>query len=292
MMHGVSTRDYNHERIAEATGLARSAVSESFKYATQKHLDLINGRSLKEQTWAALFFDGIQFVGTTELVGLGITEQGEKMILGLREGASENSQVCKDLIESLIERGLTFEGSMLVVIDGSKALKKAIQAVWGDRALIARCRIHKTRNVLEYLSKSYHAEARRRLNAAWGAKDYATAKTELLKVARWLREISDSAANSLGDGLEESLVVHRLQLPEILRKSLESTNVIESAFSIVEARTSRVKNWRKGKGQIARWTAAGLLMAEKRMRAIRGTKYLPLLVEQLKKKVDLTEAVA
>ena len=294
MLHGVSTRDYSQafDQIAKGSALCHSAVSSAFKYATQKHLDLMNGRSLKEYTFAAFFFDGIHFAGATVLVALGVTEKGEKLILGLREGASENSEVCKDLIESLIERGLAFEGSMLVVIDGSKALKKAIQAVWADRAIIARCRIHKMRNVLEYLSKSYHAEARRRLNAAWGAKDYETAKTELLKTARWLRQISESAASSLEDGLEESLVMHKLNLPEILRKSLSSTNVIESAFSIVEARTSRVKNWRKGKGQVMRWAAAGLLVAEKRMHAIRGYKYLPLLTGQLKKKVEVMEAVA
>lgn len=294
MLHGVSTRDYSQafDRIAEGTALAHSAVSSAFSYATQKHLDRINGRSLKEYTWAALFFDGINFADTTVLVGLGITEKGEKVILGLREGASENSEVCKDLIESLIERGLTFQGSMLVVIDGSKALKKALQAVWGDRALIARCRIHKMRNVLEYLPKSYHAEARRRLNSAWGTKEYETAKTEMAKAVRWLRDISESAANSLEDGLEESLLMQRLNLPDILRKSLASTNVIESAFSIVEGRTSRVKNWRKGKTQVMRWAAASLLQAEKRMNRIRGYKYLPLLVEQLRKKIDVKEAVA
>jgi len=294
MLNGVSTRDYGRvfEPIAEGTRLGRAAVSEAFGYATQKHLSQINGRSLAEYKWAALFFDGIQFAGTTELVALGITETGEKLVLGLREGASENSEVCKDLIQSLVDRGLVFEGSILVVIDGSKALKKAIEAVWGRRALIARCRVHKMRNVLEYLGKPYHDEARRRINAAWSQNDYESAKSELLKTIRWLRSINESAANSLEEGIEETLTMHKLNLPEILRKSLATTNVIESALSIVRARTARVKNWRKGKGQVSRWTAAGLLIAEDRMNKIRGHKYLTLLVEKLRKKVETAEAVA
>jgi len=294
LMHGVSTRDYSQaiDQIADGVPLGRSAVSDAFKYATQKHLDELNGRRLEKQNFVVLFMDGIEFAGMAVVVALGITQNGEKVILGLREGASENGQVCTDLIGSLLERGLLFDGKILVVIDGSKALKKAVQSTWGDRAVIARCRVHKTRNVLEYLSKSYHAEARRRLNAAWNMNEYEAAKTELLKVVRWLTSINESAASSLEEAFEETLTLHRLGLPEILRKSLSSTNVIESAFSIVRARTSRVKNWRKGRGQILRWSATGLAFAEKRMKKIRGHKYLALLVEKLGRKVDLVCEVA
>lgn len=293
MLQGVSTRDFEQaiDRIAEATALKRSAVSEAFKYASQKQLDLLNGRSLADYRFLVLFFDGIEWAGSSVVVGLGITEAGQKVVLGLREGASENSSVATDLITSLVERGLRLEGRILVVIDGAKALKKAIQNVWGDGAVIGRCRIHKTRNVLEYLSRSYHAEARRRLNAAWGMNDEAAAKAELGKVVRWLESISESAARSLEEGLEETLTLHRLGLPEILRKSLASTNVIESAFSIVRDRTRRVKNWRKSRGQVSRWCAAGLLLAEKRMKKIRGYKYLGLLAAKLGN-VDVPSEVA
>jgi transposase-like protein len=292
LIRGVSTRDFGEaiDHIAEATALGRTTLSEAFKYASQKHLEELNGRSLADYRFPVLFFDGIEFAEMTLVVGLGITEKGEKVVLGLREGASENGEVCKDLMSSLVERGISVAaGQVLVVIDGSKALRKAIEGVWGKRALVARCRLHKTRNVLEYLSKSYHAEARRRLNAAWGMNEYEAAKAELGKTVRWLAGINESAAASLEEGLEETLTLHRLGLPEILRKSLASTNVIESAFSVVRARASRVKRWRSG--QVARWAAAGLAFAEKRMKRIRGYKYLPLLIGKLQT-LDVTREVA
>ena len=294
LLSGVSTRDYGAviDRIAQGVPLAKSSVAEAVQYATRKHLDLVNGRDLSQYKFVALFFDGIDFAGTTVLVGLGITDQAEKVVLGLREGASENAQVCKDLIASLIERGLNLAAArVLVVIDGAKALKKAVEATWGSRTVIARCRVHKMRNVLEYLPKSVHAEARRRISAAWGQSDYSSAREELLKAVEWLERVNEGAAGSLKEGFEETLALHRLRLPEILRKSLSSTNVIESPFSIVRERTRRVKNWRRGRDTISRWAAAGLLQAEKRMRKIRGHKQLALLVQALEK-LDAVKEVA
>lgn len=293
LMHGVSTRDYDYviDKISQNSGLPRSSVSDAFKKASQKDLDKINGRSLAAHKFVVLMIDGIEFAGTTVVVALGVPLIGPKVLLGLIEGASENAQVCKDLLTSLIERGFSFDGRILVVIDGAKALKKAVHDVFGNKAEIARCRVHKMRNVLEYLSKSYHAEARRRLNAAWAMNSYAAAKPEMIKTLRWLENISISAANSLEEGLEETLTLHRLEIPEALRKSLISTNIIESVFSIVRTRTARVKNWKKGKNQISRWAAAGLLLAEKRIRRIRGYKHLPLLIEKLNN-IDLLKEVA
>ena len=285
LLCGISSRDYGPAmaRISEAASISKSQVSEAFGYATRKHLDQINGRDLSAYRFVVLFFDGIAFAGTVVVVGLGITDTGEKVVLGLREGASENAEVCGDLISSLKERGLQVPSRILVVIDGAKALAKAVRSAWGSRALIARCRLHKARNVLEYLPESYQAEARRRMNAAWNMNEYSEAKAELAKVVQWLSGINESAAESLKEAFEETLVMHRLRLPEILRKSLATTNVIESAFSIVRERTRRVKNWRSGRDQVTRWAAAGLLVAEKRIRRIRGYKFLPLLVEALTK---------
>lgn len=293
LMNGVSTRDYSHaiQKISENSGLSHGSVSEAFKMASQKDLDEINGRSLEGYKFAAMMFDGIEYAGSMVVVGVGIPQNGPKVMLGLIEGASENAQVCKDLMSNLTSRGLKIEGKTLVVIDGSKALKKAVKNTWAEKAVIVRCRIHKMRNILEYLTKPYHAEARRRLNAAWAMNDYESAKEGMLKTLKWLEGISQSAANSLEEGLEETLTLHRLGVPEILRKSLATTNIIESVFSIIRARTSRVKNWRKGKNQICRWAAAGLMLAQKRMRQIRGYKYLPLLIEKLNK-IEIVKEVA
>jgi len=284
LLGGVSTRDYAGviDRIAQAVPLAKSSVSQAIRTATGKHLELINGRDLSGYRFVAVFLDGIQFAGTTVLVGLGVTDQGQKVVLGLMLGASENAQVCKDLLANLIERGLRLACErVLVVIDGAKALKKAVEATWADQAVVARCRVHKMRNVLEYLPKSAHAEARRRMRAAWSQHEYGSAKAEMHKVVAWLQTINESAAGSLKEGLEEILTVHRLGLPEILRKSFGSTNLIESPFALVRERTRRVKNWRRGPDTIQRWAAAGLLDAEKRMNKIRGHAQLPLLLSAL-----------
>ncbi len=286
LLRGISTRDYNEVigEIQKGTKLAHGTVSRAFVRASQKDLDEINGRDLSKDCFMVLFFDGIEFAGTHVIVTMGITLEGRKILLGLREGATENAEIVKDLIESLKSRGLALTEKFLATIDGAKALSSAVKQVWGSRALIQRCQIHKGRNVKKYLPDSYHGELARRLKVAYGMEKYAEAKRLLLNTVEWLGQISEQAARSMEEGLEETLTVHRLKLPDLLRKTLATTNPIESLFDGVRHRTDRVKRWRTGKGQMAaRWTASALLMGEKKLNKIKGYRLMSLLQEALKR---------
>ena len=175
------------------------------------------------------------------------------------------------------------EGKILVVLDGSKALKKGVLEVWGETVLLQRCQVHKRRNVLSYLPVSYHRECARRMNTAYGMESYREARKELDKTVGWLREISESSARSLEEGMEETLTVHRIGLPEKLRRHFASTNLVESLLSSVELRTNRVTNWKKGKDQVMRWAASGMRFHERTFRRITGYRELPMLIQALKK---------
>jgi len=295
LVRGISTRDYREAlaKIDGGLGLKRSSVSRVFVKSSQKDLDNLNGRSLSAYTFVGVFFDGIEFAGTHLLVGLGITDTGQKLILGLREGASENAEVCKDLMESIKDRGFKMLDKILVVLDGSKALKSAVDRVWGEKSLIQRCQEHKIRNVQSYLPESLHPEVRRRLKVAYGMKNYKEAKDYLYETVAWLEQYSEQAARSLEEGLEETLTVIRLELPDSLRRTFSTTNPIESVFSTVRSKTARVKNWKTGRGQISRWTASYLLMREEKLRRIYGYKLLPLLAAKLSdKKLDQKKGAA
>lgn len=295
LLRGVSTRDYREAigQIEGGLGLKRTSVSLAFIRSSQKDLDKLNGRDLAGYVFVGVFFDGIEFAGIHLLVGLGVTDKGQKIILGLRQGGSENAEVCKDLIESIKERGFKMLDKILVVLDGSKALKSAVDRVWGEKALHQRCQEHKIRNVQSYLPESLHPEVRRRLKAAYGMKVYKEAKDYLYETVAWLEQYSEPAARSLEEGLEETLTVHRLELPDSLRRTFSTTNPIESLFSTVRQGTGRVKNWRSGRGQVSRWVASQLLLREQKLRRIYGFKLLPLLTSKLlDKKIDNQKGVA
>jgi len=279
LVRGVSTRDYDGAltNIADGLGLQRSAVSAAFTTASQKDLDELNGRSLAELMFAAIFIDGVHFAEEVTIVVLGIDTDGRKHILGLREGATENAQVVGDLLSGLIERGLRTPERCLFVLDGAKALSKAVRKTFGQRALVQRCQIHKLRNVISYLPPSWHPEARRRLRAAWGMTSFDDADKELQRTLRWLKEISESAAASLDEGLQETITVYKLGVSGALRKTLRSTNPIDSAFDAVRKNARRVKRWRNG-SMIMRWVATGLVMAEAGFRRVRGHKDISALV--------------
>ena len=282
LIRGVSTRNYDPAlgALADGLGFKRTAVSSAFQRAAQKDLDAINGRSLAEWRFAVIFIDGLHFADTVCLVAVGLTVDGRKHILGVREGATENAAVVTDLLASLEDRGLSTTSRVLFVLDGSKALRRAVLKTYGKRALIQRCLLHKERNILDYLPKTMHAEVRRRLRAALGLKDAERAKESLVGVQNWLRSISDSAADSLKEGLEECLTVHRLGVTGPLRKTLQTTNPIESAFDFVRTLTNRVKRW-TGSSMILRWVGTGLTKAEQQFRRVKGHAGLPALVAGL-----------
>lgn len=277
LIHGISTRKYEQaiEDFTEGYGISKSAVSRQLVQATRGSLQALYERRVDELGRLAVFMiDGKQIAGVCVVVALGVDTSGKKHILGLVQGSTENSTVVQHLLDDLIERGLDPKQRMLIVLDGSRALRKAIKKTFGDRCPVQRCQLHKRRNLADLLPPEYQRSADQRIRTAYAMKDYGQAKAQLERTVAWLEEINPSAAASLGEGLEETLTLHRLGLPEPLRKSLQSTNLIESALSVAQDVTGRVKRWRGGDMRL-RWSAAGLLIAEKQFRRIRGYKAMP-----------------
>jgi len=285
MMRGVSSRDYGEgvEGFLRGYGMARSSVSRSFIRASAAKLKELMERDLAKLNLVALFMDGVGFQGHLQVVAMGVGADGRKHALGLWQGATENQVVCQALLDDLIRRGLDPEGRYLFIIDGGKGLRAAIQRAFGKRGEVQRCQQHKQRNVAEHLPKHRQAEFRRKIAAAYGMVAYDEAKKALLDVVQELEQINPSAAASLREGLEETLTLHRLGVPAALRKSLSSTNPMESPFATVRERTWRVRRWR-GADQAQRWAATVLLRAEKAWRRIRGSAQMAALVEAIRRR--------
>jgi len=282
LMLGLSTRKYGQavRQFTEAYGLEKSAISEHFIEASREKLKAMMERRLEKTRLCALLIDATPFAGQQMVVALGIGEDGRKTILGIRQGATENATVVGELLSELVERGLDFTAPRLYVLDGAKALSAAVKKHAGESAAIQRCQVHKRRNVLDHLTDEQKPAVAKKLNAAYGLEDYAAAKQALNALHRELMDLNPSAARSLGEGMEETLTVHRLHLPMQLRKTMASTNVIESAFSIVEQVCKNVKRWHGG-DQRERWVGSGLLVAEKQFRRIQGHKQIPALIKEL-----------
>src|SRR5690349_12262140 len=282
LMLGLSTRRYGQavRQFTEAYGLEKSAVSEHFIEASRTKLKEMMERRLDKTRLCALLVDATPFEGQQMVAALGIAQDGRKTILGIRQGATENATVVGELLGDLVNRGLDFSEPRLYVLDGGKALHAAVKKYAGEAAPIQRCQVHKRRNVLDHLADEQKATVAKKLNVAYALEDYAAAKQALNTLHRELMDLNPSAARSLGAGLEETLTVHRLHVPLQLRKTLASTNVIESAFSIVERVCSNVKRWHAG-DQRERWVGSGLLVAEKQFRRVQGHKQIPILLREL-----------
>jgi transposase-like protein len=282
LMLGLSTRKYGQavREFREAYGLEKSAISEHFIEASRKKLKEMMERRLDKTRLCALLVDATPFQGQQLVAALGISEDGRKTILGIRQGATENATVVGELLGDLFARGLDFSAPRLYVLDGGKALTAAVKKYAGESAAIQRCQVHKRRNVLDHLTDEQRPAVAKKLNAAYALEDYAAAKQALNTLHRELMDLNPSAARSLAEGMEETLTVHRLHLPLQLRKTMASTNVIESAFSIVEQVCKNVKRWHDG-DQRERWVGSGLLVAEKQFRRIQGYKQIPALIREL-----------
>jgi transposase-like protein len=282
LMLGLSTRKYGQavREFREAYGLEKSAISEHFIEASRKKLKEMMERRLDKTPLCALLIDATPFQGQQLVAALGIGEDGRKMILGIRQGATENATVVGELLGDLVERGLDFTEPRLYVLDGGKALTAAVKKYAGESAAIQRCQVHKRRNVLDHLTDEQKPAVAKKLNAAYALEDYAAAKQALNTLHRELMDLNPSAARSLEEGMEQTLTVHRLHLPMQLRKTMASTNVIESAFSIVEQVCKNVKRWHDG-DQRERWVGSGLLVAEKQFRRVQGYKQIPALIREL-----------
>lgn len=263
LLRGVSSRQYGEvlPQMAETVGVSKSSVSRQGIEASEAELRSLCERQLADLELLILYVDGLRFGEHQVLVAVGVDEQGEKHVLGLAEGASENAVVVKGLLEDLVGRGLKTGRKYLFVIDGSKALRCAIEAVFGPENPVQRCRNHKLENVSGYLPKELKGQVKAVMRAAFRLPEK-EGRARLEKQAQWLEREYPSAAVSLREGLAEMFTVTRLQLSASLSRCLVSTNVIESPHSGVRLRTRRVCRWRDGK-MVLRWAAAALLMTEK-----------------------------
>lgn len=281
LMKGVSCRNYLDvvDTVARSIGVSASSVSRSFVDATTALADQLMRRRFEQTRFPVILIDGVCFQGTTLIAAIGVNEQGVKRVLSVREGATENAQVCVDLLEELRERGVSTDVRTLFILDGSKALRSSVLRVWGENALIQRCRVHKLRNVQAYVPEQTWPQAAARIRSAYAEPLYAKAKRSLESTARWLDTICPAAGASLREGLEETLTVVRLKLPSRLRRSLSSTNMVENVFSRVRTICGRVKRWRPG--MRLRWCAAALLEAERTFHRVPGAQHLNALLVAL-----------
>jgi putative transposase len=292
MLSGVSTRKYRRVQEpvgepveADARSTSKSAVSRTFVQRTRDLLWKLMNRPLADLRLAVMMLDGIELHGRTNIVALGITTEGDKLALGLWEGSTENAAVAGALLVDLVDRGLDVEQGLLFVIDGSKALRKAIRQVFGNDAPVQRCVQHKQRNVLDHLPERDRDTVKRRLCQAWQETDHDIALEQLNTLALELDKPHPGAASSLREGMEETLTVTRLGITGKLKRTLQSTNPCESMISTVRAINRNVKNWTSGE-MCLRWTAAGMLEAETRFRKVEGYRGLANLAIAIER--DLT----
>jgi putative transposase len=277
LLRGVSTRNYAKvlPEMAESVGISRSAVSREFMAASEAQLKGLCERRFDELEILIVYIDGIQFGEHHVIVALGVDPMGKKHLLGVREGASENAVVVSALLEDLVARGLSPRQRRLFVIDGAKALRAAIERVFGGRVAVQRCRNHKLRNVRDHLPPHLQAQVTSAMRAAFRLRpEEGIAK--LKQQASWLEREYPDAAGSLREGLEELFTINRLGLSPALCRALGSTNIIENPNSTARRKTNRVTRWRDGE-MVKRWAAAAFLDAEQSFRRILGYRDLWML---------------
>ncbi len=296
ILTGVSCRGYTRanepvgsEVEEEASATSKSAISRAFVEKTRTALEDLMSRGLKDVRLAAMMVDGVEIGARTHVVALGITTQGVKVPLGLWEGSTENATVATNLLADLVSRGLDPEQGILFVIDGAKALRKAIRDVFGERAPVQRCHRHKERNVLDHLAESEQGAVRTRLRSAWALTGHEEALASLRALAAELERSHPDAAKSLREGLEETVTLQRLGASEQLAKTLGSTNPIESMIEIVRRIQRNVKSWQDGDMR-KRWTAAGMLEAERQFRRIIGYRDLADLAVAVEREVAVASS--
>jgi transposase-like protein len=292
MLAGLTTRRHRaaNEPVggaveAQASSTSRSSVSRRFVAKTRAALDELMSRDLSELTVAALMVDGVIFAEQCCVVALAICADGTKVPVGLWLGDTENTTVVTHLLADLVDRGLSAEAGLLVVIDGAKALDRAVRKVFGDHALIQRCTLHKRRNVGDHLPEAERGWVDQRLARAFNHADPETGLRQAKDLARQLEVRRPDAAASLREGLNDMFTVRRLGVGDRLAKTLMSTNPIESMISVGKTTTRNVKRWRDGT-MIKRWMAAGMLNAERSFRRVKGCKDMPTLLAALARHVE------
>ena len=271
ILRGDAAQKYTETVIdaARAFGVSSSAVSQKMVSLTAQNLKAFQKRSLAEFTPFALFLDTIHRGGEAFLVALGVDVSGQKLALGFWQGSSENHEICEALFRDLERRGVVLSRRILFVTDGGSGLRKALRERFGKKLVHQLCAIHKSRNLQRHLAKPYRKEAHRQLTTALGQTSYAEAKQMLRELEAWLRTKNESAADSLLEAFEELLPLHRLKVPTLLRKTLMSTNPIESMFSLVRHSERNIKRTR-GSLMLQRWLGTVLLYCEKQFRRVKG----------------------
>lgn len=297
LVSGVSTRKYARvlPAMAASAGIAKSSVSRVMKGASEASLRQLMERSFHEHDILAVYIDGIEVAGHHVVAAVGLDDSGEKHLLGLVHGSSENAGVVKDLLQSLVKRGIDASVQRLFVIDGSKAIRSAIEQIYGEQALVQRCRAHKVRNVTERLPEPMRAQTKSVMHAAYKLPEK-EGMARLRQQAKWLQAQYPDAAASLLEGLEETFTVNRLKLTPALMRCLCTTNIIENPNGAVRRVTGRICRWRDHQ-MVLRWMASAYLEAEKYFRRIQGYRDLWVLSVALGRerstiKVDLNSAAA
>ena len=271
ILRGVSAQKYEDTVMesAQAFGISPSSVSRKMVTMTAQKLKAFRERSLTAFEPFALFLDTIHRGGEAFLVALGVDTQGNKQALGFWQGSSENHAICEELFQDLERRGLRLCKRVIFVTDGGSGIKKALRDRFGKKLLHQRCSIHKSRNLQRHLAKPYRKEAHRQLSVALEQESYQDAKSMLLALEKWLRSKNESAADSLLEAFDELLTLHRLKVPALLRKTLITTNPIESMFSTVRYCERNLKRSR-GSAMLQRWLGTVLLYCEQHFNRVRG----------------------
>ena len=283
---GLSTRDYAGlaGSLLGGFGISQSSVSRAFQERSAKALEAFEERRFDGDEFIALWIDGKYLARHQIVICMGLTADGRKIPMGFVETTTENAEAIKGLFQRLIHRGLSFDGGILCIIDGSKGLYKAVRDVFGEFAAVQRCQWHKRENVTSYLSEKDKPKYRRRLQQAYELPTYKEAKKALLELHTEIRKLNRSAANSMMEGFEETLTLHRLGVFEQLGKSLKTTNSIESLNSQLGKYLRKVKYWMHS-DQRQRWVAMGIMEAENKMRRINHPEHLPLLRAALQENI-------
>lgn len=283
-LRGLSGRKYR-ETVLEAAGcfgISPSSVSRRLVQATTRKIKEFLERDLSSVDLFAVFLDTVHRGGVAFVVALGVDLQGKKWNLGFWEGATENHEICRSLLSDLESRGLKLGSHVLFVTDGGGGVIKCLRERYGKELVHQRCTIHKDRNLQDHLPKRYRQEAHRRYRRALELTRYSEARAEMMSFEKWLREINESAADSLLEALEEILTLHRLQVPKLLRKALHSTNPIEAMFSQVRRAERNILRYR-GSKMSRRWLGSCLLHAETQFRRVRGYEFIAEVVANIKR---------